>query len=202
MSKSNVKIAKAALAVCATLALSACGQGHKDGDKVARGKYLVDIISCKDCHTPGGLMGKPNMDKLLGGSDIGFFEPGSGYFYGPNLTPDNETGLGKWSEDEIVAALRTGKRPDGRVLSPIMPWMAFATMTDTDAHAIAVYLKSLAPISNKVPGPFGANETPTAPYETIVMPQAAPTPATPAPTVNDAPPVTPENTMTPPPVPH
>src|SRR6185369_15357198 len=122
MSISKVKIANAALAVCATLALSACGQGG--GDKVARGKYLVDIISCKDCHTPGGLIGKPNMEKVFAGSDIGFFEPGSGYFYGPNLTPDNDTGLGKWSEDEIVTVLRTGKRPDGRILSPIMPWMA------------------------------------------------------------------------------
>ncbi len=178
------------------VALAACGQGDST-DKVARGKYLVAIISCNDCHTPGGLMGKPEMSKFLGGSDVGFFEPGSGYFYGPNLTPDDATGLGKWSEDEIVTVLRTGKRPDGRVLSPIMPWMSFANMTDADAHAIAAYLKSLASVSNKAPGPFGASETPTGPYETIAMPQAAaPASPTPAPTINDAPPVTPE-TQTP-----
>ena len=168
------------LALGAALTLTACGEKTKE-PTVARGKYLVAIISCKDCHTPGALVGKPNMSQLLGGSDIGFFEPGAGYFYGPNLTPDDATGLGKWSEDEIVTVLRTGKRPDGRILSPVMPWMSFANMTDDDAHAIAAYLKSLAPISNKSPGPFGANETPTAPYETIAMPQAAPTPAPEAP---------------------
>ena len=92
-----------------TIALAGCGPNA--GDKVARGKYLVTIISCSDCHTPGALVGTPNMNSYLAGSDVGFFEPGSGYFYGPNLTPDEATGLGKWSEDEIVTALRTASAP-------------------------------------------------------------------------------------------
>ena len=178
----------AAFVLAFSAALSACGQG---GDKVERGKYLVTVISCGDCHTPGAMMGKPNMASYLAGSDIGFFVPELGYFYGPNLTPDNETGLGKWSEDEIVTALRTGKRPDGRVLAPIMPWMSFAKLTDDDAHAIGAYLKSLAPISNKAPGPFGANETPTAPYETIAAPQATPPAQPPATTEPATPPASP-----------
>ena len=78
-------------------------------------------------------------------------------FHGPNLTPDNETGLGKWTTDEIVAAFQTGKRPDGRELAPIMPWRNFASFTPEDAQAIAAYLKSLPPIANKVPGPFRTN---------------------------------------------
>src|SRR5439155_43488 len=84
--------------------------------------------------------------------------PGLGVFVGPNLTPDPETGLGEWSEAQIVRALQTGKRPDGRELAPIMPWRAFANLTKSDAHAIAAYLKSLPAVSHRVPGPFGPDE--------------------------------------------
>jgi hypothetical protein len=82
-------------------------------------------------------------------------------FHGPNLTPDPDTGIGKWSVDQIVTALQTGKRPDGRELAPIMPWRAFANLTKEDVTAIAVFLRSLPPVTNKVPGPFGPNEKPT-----------------------------------------
>jgi mono/diheme cytochrome c family protein len=127
-----------------------------------RGKYLVAIAGCNDCHTPGYFFGKPEMNRYLGGSEVGFEIPGLGVFHGPNLTPDPETGLGKWSIGEIVTALQTGKRPDGRELAPIMPWRAFANLTKDDATAIAVFLKSLPPVKNKVPGPFGPSEKPTA----------------------------------------
>jgi mono/diheme cytochrome c family protein len=126
-----------------------------------RGKYLVAIAGCNDCHTPGYFFGKPEMDRYLSGSEVGFEIPGLGVFHGPNLTPDPETGLGKWSIGEIVTALQTGKRPDGRELAPIMPWRAFANLTKDDATAIAVFLKSLPPVKNKVPGPFGPSEKPT-----------------------------------------
>jgi mono/diheme cytochrome c family protein len=126
-----------------------------------RGKYLVAIAGCNDCHTPGYFFGKPEMNRYLGGSEVGFEIPGLGVFHGPNLTPDPETGLGNWSIGQIVTALQTGKRPDGRELAPIMPWRAFANLTKDDATAIAVFLKSLPPVKNKVPGPFGPNEKPT-----------------------------------------
>jgi mono/diheme cytochrome c family protein len=64
-------------------------------DRVDRGKYLVGISGCSDCHTPGGLLGNPDSARILGGSDVGFGIPGVGVFIGPNLTPDKETGLGK-----------------------------------------------------------------------------------------------------------
>jgi hypothetical protein len=89
---------------------------------------------------------------------VAFEIPGMGAFVGPNLTPDKETGLGNWSVDQIVAALRTGKRPDGRELAPIMPWRDLANLSDGDARSIALYLRNLPPISNKVPGPFGPGE--------------------------------------------
>ncbi len=94
--------------------------GAGDRELVERGKYLATIASCTDCHTPGYFLGKPDMTRHLGGSDVGFEIPGLGVFYGPNLTPDEATGLGCWSEHDIVTAIRTGKRPDGRTLAPIM----------------------------------------------------------------------------------
>jgi mono/diheme cytochrome c family protein len=130
------------------------------GRQVERGKYLVNIIPCTDCHTPGALLGKPDMARYLGGSEVGFALPDLGVFYGSNLTPDKETGLGNWKIEEIAAAIRSGKRPDGRELAPIMPVASFSHLTPADALAIAAYLKTLPPVRNKVPGPFGPNEKP------------------------------------------
>jgi mono/diheme cytochrome c family protein len=113
--------------------------------QLARGKYLVEFGGCNDCHTPGYFLGKPDMSRYLSGSDAGLEIPDAGVFVAPNLTPDKQTGLGDWSRDQIVAALQTGVRPDGRVLSPIMPWPAFAKLTKADAGAIADYLLSLPP---------------------------------------------------------
>jgi mono/diheme cytochrome c family protein len=133
---------------------------HAADAQVERGKYLSSIGGCTDCHTPGHFLGHPDMARFLGGSDVGFGSP-MGVFVGPNLTPDKETGLGKWSSQQIVTAITTGKRPDGRMLAPIMPWHGLSVLTSTDALAIAAFLKSLPPVSNKVPGPFGPNEQPT-----------------------------------------
>lgn len=140
--------------------------------QVKRGQYLVTLGGCNDCHTPGYFFGKPDMARFLGGSEVGFEIPGLGVFHGPNLTPDRETGLGTWSLDQIAAAITKGQRPDGRELAPIMPWHAFAKLTAQDVRAIALYLKSLPPVKNKVPGPFGPNEQPTSFVMKIVPPQA------------------------------
>jgi mono/diheme cytochrome c family protein len=144
-----------------------------DRKTIERGRYLVTLGGCTDCHTPGHFLGKPDLARELGGSEVGFEVPGLGVFYGPNLTPDKETGLGTWNEDDIVKALQTGFRPDGRGLVPIMPWPAFAKLTKADAQAIAAYLKSLPPVSNKVPGPFGPSQAPTS-YVMKVVPPSKP----------------------------
>jgi hypothetical protein len=138
-----------------------------------RGKYLASVIPCTDCHTPGHFLGKPDMARYLGGSEVGFEIPGLGVFYGPNLTPDPETGLGKWSAEEIATAIRTGKRPDGRMLAPAMPVDSFKHLTEADALAIAQDLKPLPPVRNKVPGPFGPAERPTSFVMKVVPPQEA-----------------------------
>ncbi len=125
-----------------------------DDAQVARGKYLVSITGCSDCHTPGGMLGSPDMKRYLGGSDVGFAVPGAGVFVGPNLSPDKATGLGAWTDAQIAAAIREGKTPSGRELSPVMPWPGFAHLSNDDVAAIVAFLKSLPAVDNKVPGPF------------------------------------------------
>jgi mono/diheme cytochrome c family protein/uncharacterized protein YjiS (DUF1127 family) len=143
--------------------------------QIARGKYLVAVAGCNDCHTPGYFFGKPDMARFLGGSEVGFEIPGLGVFHGPNLTSDRETGLGNWSAEDIATAVTTGRRPDGRVLAPIMPWHAFAGLSGEDVRAVVAFLKHLPPVKNKVPGPFGPGEKPTSFVMKIVPPEAAST---------------------------
>ncbi|WP_378943210.1 cytochrome c [Mesorhizobium sp. ANAO-SY3R2] len=126
--------------------------------EIKRGEYLVTISGCNDCHTPGYFLGKPDQDRFLGGSDVGFEIPGVGVFVGRNITPDKETGIGNWTTEQIVTAIQAGQRPDGRVLAPIMPWHAFAQLTPEDARAIAVFLQSVEPVSQAIPGPFKPGE--------------------------------------------
>jgi mono/diheme cytochrome c family protein len=130
--------------------------------QIERGKYLVSIIPCTDCHTPGTFLGHPQMNRYLSGSEVGFEVPGLGIFFGANLTPDKETGLGNWTKEQIATAIRTGKRPDGRILAPPMPVASFKHLTKADALAIAAYLKTLPPIKHKVAGPLGPKEKPAA----------------------------------------
>lgn len=147
---------QAALAA-AVLLLSMHAAGAAQS-QLARGKYLVTVSGCSDCHTPGNFLGHPDMNRYLGGSDVGFAVPGMGVFVGRNLTPDKETGLGNWTRQQIVTAFTTGKRPDGRTLAPIMPWQDFAHLTKADANAIAAYLQSLKPVQHAVAGPFGPGD--------------------------------------------
>lgn len=149
--------------------------GRAQDTQIKRGQYLVTFGGCNDCHTPGYFFGKPDTARLLGGSEVGFAIPDLGVFHGPNLTPDKDTGLGTWSSDEIVAAITQGRRPDGRILAPVMPWHAFANLTRQDAYAIVAFLKSLPPVRNKVPGPFGPGEIPTSFVMKIVPPEPATT---------------------------
>ena len=151
-------------------ALAASGApAWADEAQVARGRYLVTISGCSDCHTPGALLGAPDMKRYLGGSDVGFSIPGQGVFVGENLTPDKETGLGAWTDEQIIAALRTGKTPDGRALSPVMPYPALSHLTDGDAQAIVEFLKSLPAVSNKVEN-FGPNDKVTVNVSAVLPP--------------------------------
>jgi mono/diheme cytochrome c family protein len=123
-------------------------------EPLARGRYLVNAMSCTLCHTP--------VSAETGEYDKRFFLAGGmrvsaypwGVWYSRNLTPDPETGLGQWSEADIVTAITQGIARDGRRLHPMaMPWVWFSRLTAADAQAIATYLKALPPTRNDVPKP-------------------------------------------------
>ena len=155
------------LAVLVTVFLGA--QAAPAETALERGRYLAEIMLCADCHSPPTEAG-PDLTRAFAGG-LGFEVPGLGIFWAPNLTPA-KTGLADWSEAEIVTAIRTGVRPDDRLLAPIMPTRFFAALTDDDAVAIARYLRSLAPIENLVPAPAAPGESAAAPYLTMVVPGA------------------------------
>jgi len=157
--------------LAAALAAAFASAADAQTAQVKRGKYLVTFGGCMDCHTPGYFFGKPDMARYLAGSEVGFEIPGLGVFAGPNLTPDKETGLGGWTDAQIIAAMQKGVRPDGRMLAPIMPWRAFANMTAADVRAVVAYLRTLPPVKNKVPGPFGPSEKPTTFVMKVVPPE-------------------------------
>jgi len=131
--------ARSRLLAATTMVIALAGPALAEDARIELGKYLVTISGCSDCHTPGGLLGQPDMARYLGGSDVGFAIPGDGVYYGPNLTPDKETGLGAWTDQQIVAAIRTGKRPDGRTLSGVMPYPALSHLTEEDVEGIVAY---------------------------------------------------------------
>jgi mono/diheme cytochrome c family protein len=118
-------------------------------DPVVRGRYLVTIMSCNDCHTPGFFYGAPDTLRRLSGSDLGWVGPW-GVVHARNLTPDSATGIGSWTIEQIVTALRSGNTPSGVQLAVIMPWQNYSSILDEDdAVAIASYLKSLPPVTHK-----------------------------------------------------
>ncbi len=135
---------------------------------IKRGAYLAYIGGCRDCHTPGILLGKPDNSRYLAGESIGFRGPW-GTSYPKNLTPDDETGLGKWTEEEIIIALRLRVRKNGRPMLPLMP--TYGILTYEDAMAIVVYLKSLKPVKNQVPENLPRGVEPKTPYLTVVFPE-------------------------------
>ena len=123
---------------------------------VQRGQYLVAVIGCGDCHTPGTLYGAPDMSRQLSGSELGWQGPW-GVSYARNLTPDS-TGLASWTDEEIIRAIQNGVKKDGSPIMPPMPWPDFAHLTNSDVHAIVAYLRTIPPVHHVVPDrlPMGA----------------------------------------------
>lgn len=150
-------------------------------EKVDRGRYLTVITGCNDCHTPFHMTENgpaPDMSRMLSGHPqefelpapptlpegpwIGTFAATNTAWAGPwgvsfttNLTPDAETGLGTWTEQEFMAAMRSGRhRGRGREILPPMPWPNMAQATDEDLAAIFAFLQQIPPIQNRVPDPM------------------------------------------------
>ena len=148
--------------------------------QVARGKYIVTTSACHDCHTPW-VMGpkgpEPDMTRMLSGHPESFEVPPPPKAEGPwiaasaatntawagpwgvsftaNLTPDPETGLGKWTLKNFSETIRTGRHMGrGRALLPPMPIPMYKHFNDEDLAAIFAYLQSIPPIRNRVPEPL------------------------------------------------
>jgi mono/diheme cytochrome c family protein len=114
-----------------------------------RGRYLMkSIVACGNCHTPQGPNGPVPGREMAGGQQI---DDEAFTVRVPNITPDRETGIGAWTDEQIIVAIREGKRPDGSMIRPPMPIALYRGMSDDDARAIVAYLRSVPAISNKVP---------------------------------------------------
>jgi mono/diheme cytochrome c family protein len=154
---------------------------------VERGKYLVTLASCNDCHTPWKLGPKgpePDMTRMLSGhpqelpmpeaaassgpwawsgaiTNTAFAGPW-GVSYAFNLTPDKNTGIGIWTEDIFINTIRNGRHWGvARPILPPMPWQNIREMTDEDLRAVYAYLRSIPPVSNKVPDAVIASQPAT-----------------------------------------
>ncbi len=158
-----------------------------DPARVERGRYLVRAMGCNDCHTPwkmGERGPEPDLSRALTGHPADFVMPpppklpqgpwawmGSvtntafagpwGVSFSANLTPDPETGLGKWTEETFIATLRSGRHEGkGRPILPPMPWPMVGSLTDEDLGSVFAYLQSLPPVHNRVPAPVDPPEAP------------------------------------------
>lgn len=124
---------------------------------VERGEYLVELLGCGGCHTDGALDGAPKMDRSLAGSRTGiawmnpFQNDRPGVVYPPNITPDSDTGIGEWSDQQIAYAVRAGVGQHLNRRIAVMPWQGYAKMTDEDVDAIVAYLRSIEPVRHEVP---------------------------------------------------
>jgi len=153
--------------------------------KVERGAYLVNIMACNDCHTPwkmGPQGPEPDMTRMLSGHPQDMVMPAVTRQKGPwewvgagtntafsgawgvsftaNLTPDPETGLGKWTDETFIRALRTGRHEgQGRPILPPMPYPMYRNATDEDLRAVFAFLQSIPAIRNRVPQPIDPPES-------------------------------------------
>ena len=152
---------------------------------VELGAYLVKTSGCHDCHTPftlGPNGPEPDMTRALTGHPEALKMPPApalpagpwiatvsatntawagpwGVSFTANLTPDKETGLGDWTEEQFIAAIRTGKHQGkGRQILPPMPYAVYANLVDEELKALWAYLQSLAPVKNRVPQPIDPPE--------------------------------------------
>jgi mono/diheme cytochrome c family protein len=150
MSKAVTKIAAAFLLLTAGIGIARADPDQQSFDQIERGRYLAALGDCAGCHTePGG-------QAYAGG--LALATP-FGKLLAPNITPDQETGIGAWSDDDFVDALLNGRGHGGERLYPAMPYPYYTKMSQVDALAIRAYLATLQPahhdvVPNQLPFPF------------------------------------------------
>jgi mono/diheme cytochrome c family protein len=141
-----------------------------DRDAIDRGEYLVELLACGACHTNGAFDGAPDMSKPLAGSQTGIAWESPlgterpGIVYPPNITPDEKTGIGLWSDNQVADALSAGIGRHGGRRIAAMPWQGYAKLTSDDVDAIVAYLKSIRPIRHKVPDPIQPGQKASKPF--------------------------------------
>jgi len=121
--------------------------------RIERGKYLFEVVSgCADCHSAVDEK-RFSFPVVPGGYAKGkqFPPDGAGVQVAPNLTPDPETGSGRWSDGHLIRAIREGIGHDGRPLFPGMPYSEYANMSDEDVESVVAYIRTIPPISNRLP---------------------------------------------------
>ena len=117
---------------------------------IERGKYLMEsIVACGNCHVARGPQGQPLFDQGLSGGMV--FDEAPFKAYAPNITPDLETGIGKWTDAQLAKAIREGIRPDKSVIGPPMPLPFYRQISDDDLAAIVAYLRAQPAVKNVVP---------------------------------------------------
>lgn len=140
--------------IALTLSTSAAGQSSQQ-TLLERGGYLVNgILACGNCHSPKGPPGGAEVrDRFLSGGVVEWDTPAF-KVKGPNITPDPETGIGKWTDTQIKAALQNGQHPNGHKLATIMPYAFYKFLTPRDLDAIVAYVKTVPPIKNETQAPI------------------------------------------------
>ncbi len=124
---------------------------------VARGEYLVELLGCGACHTDGALIGDPDFERSLAGSQVGIAyanplgDENPGIIFPSNITPDDKTGIGDWTDEQIANAIRSGIGRHGSRRLAWMPWRAYAKLSDDDANAIVSYLRTIKAVEHRVP---------------------------------------------------
>lgn len=137
------------LLVLVTAAVIASTATARSETLLERGTYLMQsVVACGNCHTPQTPEG-PAAGQELAGQMVIDFEPMTAY--APNITQDVETGIGGWTDDQIIRAIREGIRPDGTLIGPPMPIGRYRGMSDRDVKAIVAYLRTVKPIRAQSP---------------------------------------------------
>lgn len=129
-------------------------QFERTPERLARGRYLVTgLADCEMCHTPKdwNVHGAPNLPGMELAGQFLTVSDLPGKIVAANLTPDPETGEGRWSDDEIARGIREGVAHDGHAIFPMMPYQEYRTLSDEDVASIVVYLRSLPPVRNPLP---------------------------------------------------
>jgi mono/diheme cytochrome c family protein len=141
------RIGQAFAASCALGLAVLCSVGARADALVDRGAYLMNsIVACGNCHSPRGPDGTLIAERELSGGPV--INAPIFSAVPSNITPDLETGIGRWTDDQIIDAIRNGKRPDGSIIGPPMPFAFYRDMSDSDVRAIVAYLRQVKPVSN------------------------------------------------------